>query len=38
MPHARMFVVHGAGHHANLEAPAQVLGIVQEAMTAALVD
>jgi pimeloyl-ACP methyl ester carboxylesterase len=38
MPHARMFVVHGAGHHANLEAPAQVLGLVQEALASALVD
>lgn len=39
MPHARMFVVHGAGHHTNLEAPAQVLGIVREALAAAaLVD
>ncbi|GLQ94094.1 alpha/beta fold hydrolase [Dyella acidisoli] len=34
IPHARMFVVHGAGHHTNLEAPAQVLGIVRDALTA----
>ncbi|MFC3651208.1 alpha/beta fold hydrolase [Dyella humi] len=39
LPHARMFVVHGAGHHANLEAPAQVLGIVRNALSmAALMD
>lgn len=38
MPHARMFVVHGAGHHANLEAPTQVLGLVQEALATVLVD
>lgn len=34
LPQARMYVVHGAGHHANLEAPAQVLGIVREALSA----
>ncbi|GLQ88982.1 alpha/beta fold hydrolase [Dyella flagellata] len=33
LPHARMFVVHGAGHHANLEAPAEVLGIVRNALS-----
>lgn len=39
LPQARMYVVHGAGHHANLEAPAQVLGIVREALsTVALAD
>lgn len=39
MPHARMVVIHGAGHHANLEAPAQVLGLVREALSAnALAD
>ena len=39
MPHARMFAVHGAGHHANLEAPIQVLGIVRDALSAtALAD
>lgn len=37
--HARMFVVHGAGHHTNLEAPAEVLGIVREALSmAAMAD
>ncbi|RUL78324.1 alpha/beta fold hydrolase [Dyella choica] len=35
LPHARMFVVHGAGHHANLEAPAEVLGIVRNALSVA---
>ena len=34
LPRARMHVVHGAGHHANLEAPTQVLGIVREALSA----
>jgi pimeloyl-ACP methyl ester carboxylesterase len=34
LPQARMYMVHGAGHHANLEAPAQVLGIVREALSA----
>ena len=34
LPRARMYVVHGAGHHANLEAPTQVLGIVREALSA----
>ena len=39
LPQARMYVVHGAGHHANLEAPAQVLGIVRNALSAvALAD
>lgn len=39
LPHARMFVVHGAGHHANLEAPTQVLGIVRDALSSvALAD
>jgi len=35
-PHAHMFVVHGAGHHTNLEAPAHVLGIVREALAMAV--
>ena len=34
LPQASMYVVHGAGHHANLEAPTQVLGIVREALSA----
>ena len=34
LPQARMYVVHGAGHHANLEAPTQVLGIVRNALSA----
>ncbi|HUB90394.1 MAG TPA: alpha/beta hydrolase [Dyella sp.] len=39
LPQARMHVVHGAGHHANLEAPAPVLGIVRNALSAvALAD
>jgi pimeloyl-ACP methyl ester carboxylesterase len=33
MPHARMYVVHGAGHHVNLEAPTQVLGVVRHALS-----
>lgn len=36
LPQARMFVVHGAGHHANLEAPVQVLGIVRDALSVAV--
>ena len=36
LPQARMFVVHGAGHHTNLEAPVQVLGIVRDALSAAV--
>ncbi|WP_233842393.1 alpha/beta hydrolase [Dyella sp. 2HG41-7] len=32
--HARMVVVHGAGHHVNLEAPAQVLGLLRDALPA----
>ncbi|WP_158545073.1 alpha/beta fold hydrolase [Dyella monticola] len=35
MPRARMIVAQGAGHHANLEAPAQVLGIVRDALSEA---
>jgi 3-oxoadipate enol-lactonase len=39
LPHARMYVVHGAGHHTNLEAPAEVLGIVRDALSmVALID
>ncbi|HUA79945.1 MAG TPA: alpha/beta hydrolase [Dyella sp.] len=34
MPHAQMYVVHGAGHHANLEASSQVLGLVRDALSA----
>lgn len=30
--HARMFVVHGAGHHANMEAPSEVLALVRDAL------
>lgn len=33
LPQARMFVVHGAGHHANLEAPGELLGIVRGALS-----
>lgn len=35
LPQARMYVVHGAGHHANLEAPTQVRGIVRDALSMA---
>jgi 3-oxoadipate enol-lactonase len=33
LPHAHMYVVHGAGHHTNLEASSQVLGIVRNALS-----
>lgn len=35
LPQAQMFIVHGAGHHTNLEAPSQVLQIVLSAMALA---
>jgi 3-oxoadipate enol-lactonase len=34
--HARTLVIHGAGHHVNLEAPAQVLVEIRRALTAML--
>jgi 3-oxoadipate enol-lactonase len=35
MPHARALMVHGTGHHANLEAPAQVLAEIRGVLSVA---
>ncbi|GLQ97686.1 alpha/beta fold hydrolase [Dyella mobilis] len=36
--HARALMIHGAGHHANLEAPTQVLTEIRHAMAAKMED